>query len=382
MDAVVDILEGFGITAKKWVDDYLFLNVPIMNALRPHPELQRTRVTYTLPLVSAITTHSTLVESQAAIPTLLTSGGTIPEGHTTVTFTFPYSLKDISTITAPLRFPWADQKWQSFGFKIEFLGFTWDMWHRRVSIPDTKRLKYLERIKALLESPDQRVRLKPLEKAHGSLMHVTFVVRGGLSRLPSLQRCMKGFTKPRLQTRQLTPAALKDLKWWQNTLAAPGAFRTLINRGTPVDRGISVDASKDYGIGLRVGDAFKAWKWQEGAIGSGGRDIGGAEAIALEFAIRYLAIIGIRDELTKVLGDNKSTIGAFNRGRGRNVWTNESVRRSWEVQSAVNCETAVIYVKSKDNPADKVSRGDFSGLTRLSCALDIPLELRPFIVEV
>ena len=92
-----------------------------------------------------------------------------------------------------------------------------------------------------------------------------------------------------------------------------------------MDREISVDASKDYGIGLCMGDRFKAWKWQDRALGTGGRDIGGAKVIALEFAIWYLAAIGIHNELTKVLGDNTSTIGAFNRGRGRNIWTNESV---------------------------------------------------------
>ena len=109
MDAMVNILEGFGIVAKKWVDNYLFLNSPIANtALALHPELYRTRRTYMLPLISAITPHSSLAESQESIPKLFASGGTIPKGHTTITFTlftFPYCLNDINKITAPLKFP-------------------------------------------------------------------------------------------------------------------------------------------------------------------------------------------------------------------------------------------------------------------------------------
>ena len=210
-------------------------------------------------------------------------------------------------------------------------------------------------------------------------MHNTFVIWQGLSQLPGIQRCIQGFPNAHYRNRSLSPGAHSNLVWWERTLAQPGAFRTLVDRGRAVNRGISVDASKEFGIGLRVHDAYLAWRWLPGALGQGGRDIGGAEAIGLEFALRYLRCIGVHGERTRVLGDNTSTIGAFNRGRGRNVWTNESVRRAWEVQEDIDGELEVVYVRSAENPADTVSRGDFRGLSSLECAFDIPLELTTFL---
>ena len=131
--------------------------------------------------------------------------------------------------------------------------------------------------------------------------------------------------------------------------------------------------------GRAVNRGILAWRWLPGALGQGGRDIGGAEAIGLEFTLRYLWCIGVHGEQTHVLGDNTSTIGAFNRGQGQNVWTNESVWWAWEVQEDIYGELEVVYVRSAENPADTVSRGDFRGLSSLECAFDIPLELTTFL---
>lgn len=379
-DCVIDILAAFLILAKKWVDDYMFANKPIFGLLIAlDSELTVNTITFFFLSSIVITPFSSLSESCAAIPRRLLPDQLAPSGCETISFTYAYNQTDIETVTEVLGVPWAAQKWQDFAFEVECLGFRWDTWHKRVYLPEGKRVKYLARVNNILVHP--RVRLQLLEKVHGCLMHITFVHRMGLSRLPGLQRFMNGFKGSRFSQRELTPAARSDLTWWQQALAGPGAFRMLVNRGEPIDRGISVDASKTYGIGLRIGNSYLAWKWKSGALGQGGRDIGGAEAIALEFALRALKAMGIVQELTKVLGDNTSTIGAYERGRGRNVWTNESVRRTWELQAEMSSELAVVYVPSAENPADCVSRGDFSGLTRLSCTFTIPSELEPFLVE-
>jgi hypothetical protein len=148
-----------------------------------------------------------------------------------------------------------------------------------------------------------------------------------------------------------------------------------------VDRQIFVDASKKWGIGLRVGDAYMAWKWKEGALGSGGRDIGGAESIAIEFVFRYLQAIGIRDELVLVRADNKGSNAAHDKGRGRNMWSNAAIQRGWEIGHDAGLELDIQYIASADNPADQVSRGDFTGLHKLECAFPIPIELHPFLRE-
>jgi hypothetical protein len=383
MDAVIDVLGAVGILARKWVDDFIFKNSPIFaNPVSTHPgfPLSTTTVTFIAPLHPLITVHSPLTHSRKALPHRLPLGELVPAGYTSMSFDYAYCRDDINLVTSQLGIPWAMQKWQEFAFEVDYLGFSWDSWHKRVYLPDAKRLKYLTRIDTLLG--ESHITLKPLEKVHGCLMHVTFVIRVGLSRLPSLQRAIRGFKGSRFVKHTLTSSARHDLLWWRSTLVQSNTFHALISRGTPINRQISVDASKEFGIGIRMANAYKAWVWKPGALGQGGCDIGGAEAIALEFALRYIDAMGIRDELTRVLGDNKGAIGAYDRGRGRNVWTNEAVRRTWELQEAINCELDVVYVRSADNPADKVSRGDFSGLSRLPCTFTIPTELTPFLVEI
>lgn len=376
MDAVIDVLGAIGILARKWVDDFIFQNSPIFTppaSAHPGFPLTANTVTFIAPPHPLITVHSPLTHSRKALPHRLPPGESIPDGYTSMSFDYDYCLDDINRVTSQLGIPWAMQKWQEFAFEVDYLGFSWDSWHKRVYLPDAKRLKYLTRINALLGEP--HITLQPLEKVHGCLMHVTFVIRAGLSQLPSLQRAIQGFKGSRFVKHTLTSTARRDLLWWRSTLAQSDTFHALINRGTPINRQISVDASKEFGIGICMANAYKAWIWKPGALGQGRRDIGGAEAIALEFALRYIDAMGIRDELTRVLGDNKGAIGAYGRGRGRNVWTNEAVQRTWELQEAINCELDVVYVRSADNPADKVSQGDFSGLSRLPFSIPVTVLL-------
>lgn len=386
MDGVLGILAGHGIEACKWVDDFLFSNPPL--AL-PHVLLSTPFTPYTVrfsfPRHIVIDRHSSLIDSLASIPQQLTPGKDPPLGHGLLTYTYGFSKSDIIDVTRPLGLPWSAPKWQDFSFLVQYLGFLWDTWNNRVWVPDEKVDKYIARVAAVLEADHagSGVRLQQMEKVHGCLMHITFVITLGLSHLPGIQRFMTGFKGSRFSSRHLTPAARSDLEWWHNILLGPRTFRTMVDRGPTINRKISVDASTSFGIGLRVGDSFMAWKWKPHALATGsGRNIGGAEAIGLEFALRYLRTIGVIGERTRVLGDNTSTNGAFTRGRGRNVWTNESIRRSAALQVEIDGELDVIYVKSEDNPADPVSRGDFTGLTRLDCTFEVPDELLPYLVEV
>ena len=89
---------------------------------------------------------------------------------------------------------------------------------------------------------------------------------------------------------------------------------------------ISVDASKNWGIGLQVEDSYMAWKWKEGALGSSGCDIGGAESIAIEFIYHYLKAAGICDKLVLVHADNMGSNAAHKKGWGHNLWSNAAIQ--------------------------------------------------------
>lgn len=381
-DAIVDILGASGIPSSKWVDDFLFRNVPLPADQHPvrFPSLTSTTLHFAVPTLPPITSTSPLASSLALLPVQHSPHDPLPQGTTHITFSYAYILRDVRQVTDHLAVPWANDKWQGFSFLVEYLGFIWDCWNKRVSLPDKKRLKYHARVLALLAL--DRTQLRPLQKVYGCLQHVTFVIRQGRSHLPSLQRAINGFDNNTHRLRQLPSAAGSDLEWWAAALLSDGHFCSLQPDFPVLVRNISVDASKSYGIGLREDDKYRAWKWKRGALGLGGRDIGGAEAIALEFALRYLVEDGVRNRRVRVRGDNTSTIGAFNRGRGRNVWTNLSVRRAWELQDTYGVELDVEYVRSAENPSDVVSRGVFDGLSRLDSAFALPDELVPFLTAV
>jgi hypothetical protein len=391
LEPVRDILLASGVgPIRRWVDDIVFINCPLSDPPDPLPptanlalsthvryfQLPQVSVTFDTPHEIARTAHP--IEISETEASNLQSCG---EGASVRAWRYRYTLDDVTAITDDLGVSWARQKWLGFAFERPFIGFLWDFFLKRVTLPDIKRLKYLARAEGLLLADGHKSKLQPVLKLHGCLMHITFVYRQGRSRLPSIQRFMNGFQSAHV-THTMTKTVLEDVHWWVDQLSRPGVYRNLVNRDPAVDYGISVDASSDWGIGLRVKNQYKAWRWKPGALGSSGRDIGGAESIAIEFSIRWLAARGIRSQTVKIAADNQGANGAFNRGRGRNCWTNEAIQRGWGVLEAAGLEIVVEYIASAANPADPVSRGIFGGLERLSEQFEIPADLVPFLYEV
>jgi len=349
---------------------------PALSTHTRYFRLPRVLVTFDTPHEIAHTAHPIEISEDEALN--LQSAG---EGASVRAWKYRYTLDDVTAITDDLGVPWALQKWLGFAFERAFIGFLWDYFLKRVTLPDMKRLKYLARAKDLLSANGHKTKLQPVLKLHGCLMHITFVYRQGRSRLPAIQRFMNGFQSAHAM-HTMTKAVLEDVRWWADQLSQPGVYRNLVNCDPPVDYGISVDASSDWGIGLRVKDRYKAWRWKLGALGSNGRDIGGAESIAIEFSIKWLAARGTRNQTIKIEADNQGANGAFSRGRGRNRWTNEAIQRGWGILEAAGFEIAVEYIASAANPADPVSRGIFGGLERLPEQFEIPVDLVPFLYEV
>jgi hypothetical protein len=196
-----------------------------------------------------------------------------------------------------------------------------------------------------------------------------------------LQHFMASYTS-RFSTHIPPGPVIRDLQWWASQLQSPGIFRTLHDQGPLVDLGISVDASTDFGIGLRVCNEYKAWCLHTGAVGLGGCDIGWLESLAIEFAIHYLKARGTSDMNVQILANNRGSIGAFMRGKGRNRWSNDSIQWSFPIVQQGNFEVIPVYVKSAENPADVVSHGLFGGLSHIPQSFPVPAELEEFIYEV
>jgi hypothetical protein len=227
--------------------------------------------------------------------------------------------------------PWHPEKGDGvFRDVFTFIGFSWDLPRKTVSLPETKRLKFLHRVSDFLERFEHRqCHLLDVEKMHGSLCHVAFVYRDGRSRLPSLSNFATSLKGNRLTRRFPSRSAISDLKWWRDKLSTPGFTRDLNLSLSPVDIGLFVDASTSWGIGIHFEAKWMAfrldpdWKIE-------GRHIGWLETVAIELAVYLLCSRGFRNVHLLLHSDNQGTIGSISKGRCRNTHTNDSVRRTYD----------------------------------------------------
>jgi len=171
------------------------------------------------------------------------------------------------------------------------------------------------------------------------------------------------------------------LAWWKAVLSVSGGSHSLQPRKL-IDPDIWVDASTSWGLGIVVGERWAAWRlsadWKRGD-----RDIGWAEAVALELAVLWLVQDGYSDCEIKIKGDNTGVIGAFNKGRSRNISRNNSIRRIATLLVPYNITILPSYVTSATNRADPISRGILgSHNLRLACSFELPSEIFPLIQSV
>jgi hypothetical protein len=110
-------------------------------------------------------------------------------------FNYDYDRAAALLRITPLQVPWHDEKGDSnFVFVTNFIGYRWDIPNKRVSLPEEKRLKFLNRVRVFTDRfNSHHCSLLNVEKIHGSLCHVAFVYAQGQSRLPLLSNFAASF---------------------------------------------------------------------------------------------------------------------------------------------------------------------------------------------
>jgi len=174
----------------------------------------------------------------------------------------------------------------------------------------------------------------------------------------------------------------QDLEWWQRTLHSPSISRDIPGPVTVHDVNAFSDASSGVGIGIIVGDKWRAWRLLPGWKAEG-RDIGWAEAIGFEFLTISLCrfVCQPHQRHVKVFGDNRGVIEGWWKGRSRNKPTNEVFRRVHQLEKASQVTFHTWYVPSRLNPANGPSRGLYPPLSHLLPPIPIPHKLQPFLVN-
>ncbi|CAA7270451.1 unnamed protein product [Cyclocybe aegerita] len=202
----------------------------------------------------------------------------------------------------------------------------------------------------------------------------------GQAYLTTLEKFTALFTDNPFMPRAAPQSTSQDLFWWKQTLSRPELSRFIPEPHLVLDTAAYSDTSSEIGIGIVIGERWRAWcllpGWKQE-----GRDIGWAEAIGFFFLI--LALVGENDGEThhRVYGDNQGVVEGWWKGRSRNTPTNEIFKQIHSTNKHHGTTFYTRYVASEYNPADGPSRGIYGPMSHLLPPVRIPCDLRNFVVD-
>ena len=291
--------------------------------------------------------------------------------------TFCYNTNDINQISQELGIPWELSKDIPFSDHPTFIGLTWNLTDRTVSLAESKRAKY---IKAISEWMARRTHsLNEVQKLHGKLIHAALIFPEGRPYLSNLEAMLTIFGDKPFMPRTPPRGTQNDLKWWLERLAAPSPPSPIPTPQQIYDPNGFSDASST-GIGILLNGRWRAWALRPNWHGEN-RDIGWAESIGFEFVVRAFIHHGATNIHFKVFGDNQGVIDGWLKGRSRNKPTNDTFKRIHTALATAHCTAHARYIPSASNPADGISRGIYPPLHLLLPPIPIPDEIRHLIVD-
>jgi len=384
-DALADLLRAKGIgPILKWVDDYIFFRIPQETI----PEYNEERNT----------NRETVINNGGRLQTggrlwykgkVLADAGAehFPEDftfplsrireHRDQNIAYPYGFEEIDEITTPLGIPWEASKDTRFNTSVIFAGLSWNLDEKRVSLPDSKKEKYERAISEWKQHPTHT--LEDTRKLYGKLLYACHIIPRGRAYLTNLEKMMGMFHKHPFVPRHPPSHLAEDLTWWQRILAQPTLEREIPGGRHIANVGGYSDASSTVGIGIVLGEQWRAWRLLPG-WNKEGRDIGWAEAVGMELLVQAIlqhsTLPGI-----KVFGDNNGVVEGWWAGRSRNSQTNRVFRRIHELLEERGTFLATRYVNTAQNPADGPSRGIYPSKLLLLPPIKLPDEIKDFVVD-
>ena len=203
---------------------------------------------------------------------------------------FTYAITDIDHISDALGIPWERSKDQPFSSSTVYIGFLWNLDMRTISLSPEKIDKYLC---AISKWNDRSTHvLEDVQKLYGKLLHTSSLIPAGHAYLTGLERMLAICTKKPFMLHRPEKTIKDDLVWWNCILTSSAATQPIVPPPPFVDLNAYSDASSSIGIGIVIGERWRAWRllpdWQ---VRSAKRDIAWAEAIEFELLIQSLASI-------------------------------------------------------------------------------------------
>ena len=226
----------------------------------------------------------------------------------------------IDAVSDSLGIPWEVEKDIPFGEVAPFIGFSWDLANRTVSLPDSKKEKYLQAILEWETKP--RHTLDEAQKLYGKLLHTCHIVPAGHAYLTSLETFIGVCHDSPFRLRYPPRRTPSDLSWWKERLTQSVVIRPIPGPIPVFDADAYSDASSETGIGITVRGRWRAWRLLPGWKADG-RDIGWAEVVGFWLLILTLSPSAPRGTHVKVFGDNRGVVEGWWKGRSHNKPTNE-----------------------------------------------------------
>ena len=384
-DALADLLRVRGIgPIVKWVDDFLFIRIPSLEIPGYNQKRNKDR--------TIVEVNGGRIQTGGRIwykGTVLTEVGAeqfaedliFPiqhiEKHEAQRTTYPYDFDEIDRVTDPLGIPWEKSKDVPFSTKTIFAGFEWNLELKTVALPKAKREKYLVTIKEWRQKSSYT--LEDTRKLYGKLLYTCHIIPQGRSYLTNFEKMMGTFHERPFTPRHAPKSLTEDIMWWHKVLTRPTLSRTIPgNRHIYDTKGFS-DASSSTGLGIILGNRWRAWKLLPG-WNQNRRDISWAEAITMELLIRTILQLGCPSGI-KVHGDNMGVVEGWWTDRSRNAETNRVFRRIHGLLEENDVILTTQYVNTSCNPADDPSRGVFPPEHLLLPPITLPLKLRQFVTD-
>jgi hypothetical protein len=285
-------------------------------------------------------------------------------------YQYLHDTQDVIAIGNNLGFPFS--RVNDFSSVTKYIGFLWYWDTKVVELPKEKQEKTHELV--VKTQGIGSVNLKGIRSLCGKLNHVALIVPEGRVHLRNLWKMLT-----KMESTEMHPSTLwklleqqhKDLTWWDRYLARPKVDMQLCTTRTPDDSlGLFCDASSSYGIGIVIDGHYDSLKFLHGwhTAQETPRDIGWAEALALELLITFLfESRPLYNTHLLVHTDNTGVIGAWNKRSSRNEGTNTIIGRILRILLRNQCFLSLTYIESAANPADAPSRGAAApGLTKKS----------------
>jgi len=290
--------------------------------------------------------------------------------------------EDFMALTGQCGVPWSLEKLRRFASTQRYIGFDWNLDRKSVSLPSDKLQKIQELIAHWLLG-GASFTAKEAASLHGKLIHAGCIFPLIRPFLRSAALFAASFRSHRAHLFP-PPAVRADLLWIQSLLQQlPNTVP--ITNPSPVDIGWWGDASTSFGVGVVIGNHWSVWRWAPGFRVGPNRafDIGWAEAVAVELGLRLALHLGIisagaaQNNHFLVRSDNIGIVAVTNKGRSRSHETNAILKHVYQLQAENHVRLQAVYVPTRSNIADALSRGDIAafltGFPSTSSPVSIPL---------